>query len=62
MDFRKEKTHENLIWETEPPEEEQLRFAYVLADVLQGNTTGFLQFERCVYTNPEQAADPCNHN
>lgn len=40
----------------------KLGFAYILADILQGNTAGFLQVERCVYTNPEQAADPCNHN
>lgn len=36
--------------------------AYILTDVLQANTAGFLQAERRVYTNPEQAADPCNHN
>lgn len=57
-----ETTHENFIRETKPPEEKQLRFAYLLTDVLQGNTVGFLQVERCVYTNAEQAADPCNHN
>lgn len=57
-----EKTQENLIWETKPPEEKQPRFAYILTDVPQGNTAGFLQVERCVYTNPEQAADPCNHS
>lgn len=57
-----EKTHENLTRETNPPEEKQLRFAYILADILQGNIAGFLQVERCVSTNPGQAADPCNHN